>query len=368
MRVALIGHGSMIHAVPYLKCMVEAGIDTHWLKIAPGDVEVPGVQVHRCHGRGSHGTPFGKLDYFVSGRRARKILKRIQPDVVNAHYASSGGLVAWLSGYRPYAVTIHGSDLLERSRTFLGRALLRRIFAAAGLVNPVCNHMVPALERLGVPRGRIMVMPFGIEIDRFPFRPPSPDPAGGLRIICTRSLRAPVYDIPTVIRALAEANSRGLDARLTLAAGGDQQRAFQALAAELGVERAVDFRGGYRPDELPGLLAEHDVYVSASLWDGASLSLMEAMACGIFPVVSDIPANHEWLEHGRDGLLFPTGDWLRLAGQLASLPGRWDFVRRAVEANRRTVEARADRAVNLRSFTERLAHISGGATSTLSHQ
>ena len=58
------------------------------------------------------------------------------------------------------------------------------------------------------------------------------------------------------------------------------------------------------PDDLPDMLAKADIYVSASRSDGTSLSLLEAMAAGAFPVVSDIPANREWLTGQGDGLLF----------------------------------------------------------------
>jgi len=365
MRVAVIGHGSMIHSVPFLRHMVDAGLEVHWLQIAPGRIEVPGVRVHRCFGRGGYKTVLGKLDYFLGGLRARAVLRRIKPDVVNSHYASSGGLAAWLSGFRPYAVTIHGSDLIDRSRTIIGRAILRRVFSSADLVNLCGEHMVPILENLGVPTSKMMVLPRGIELERFPFRPKEPDPRGRIRIICTRSLGSAVYDIPTVLRGLAEARGRGLEASLTLAAGGKMQGRFQSLAGELGVADSVLFRGGYSPDELPGLLAEHDAYVSASLWDGASQSLMEAMACGTFPIVSDIPANREWLKDGRDCLLFPAGDWRRLAEILLDLPRRGELIRQAVAANRRTVEARADRKRNLGKLTDRLVGLSARGTTGL---
>jgi len=344
----------MVHTVPYLRHMVAEGLDVHWLQIAPGEHQVPGVTVHRCYGRGSYRTLFSKLAYFASGIKARKLLRRIAPDVVNAHYASSGGLVAWLSGYRPYAVTVHGSDLIDRSRSAAGRVLLRRILGQADMVNPVCLHMTKALSELGIRPAKVLVKTFGIDLERFPYRPRQDRFSAGLRLICTRSLASEVYDIPTIIRAIAGLHDRGVDVRLTLAASGRLQGQLESLTRDLGVEKLVEFRGGYKPTELPQLLSEHDVYVSSSLWDGASLSLMEAMACGAFPVVSDIPANREWLQDGKTSLLFPTGDSQRLADILAGLNEREDEVNEAVLINRQIAERRADRAANLAEFTARL--------------
>jgi glycosyltransferase involved in cell wall biosynthesis len=104
-------------------------------------------------------------------------------------------------------------------------------------------------------------------------------------------------------------------------------------------------------------MGAHDVYVSASLWDGASISLMEAMACGVFPVVSDIPANREWLQDGATAFLFPCGDWRRLAEILLGLPVRSAFVAEAIRLNRQAVVARADRTNNISALMRRLEEV-----------
>jgi len=58
------------------------------------------------------------------------------------------------------------------------------------------------------------------------------------------------------------------------------------------------------------------VYVSTSPAEGASVSLLEAIAAGCLPVVTDIPSNREWVTHEGNGLLFPAGDTAVLASCL----------------------------------------------------
>ena len=358
MKVVLISHGDLDHVLPYLEYMADGGWEVHWLQIAPGDVVAPdGVTVHPCYKPGpeTHRRMSLKLAGYIGvGKRARKLLEQIAPDVVTAHYASSGGLVVWLSGFRPYVVTIHGGDLIDRYRRFVGRFVLRRVLGNAAVVNPVCGHVCGIIESLGVPAERIAPLPFGIELGRFSYSPSDKPLSSGLKVICTRSLDKTLYDIPAVIRGVAEARGFGLDATLTLPARGKFQGELVRLADELGMGEAISFGGGYKMSELPQILSQHNVYVSASLFDGASLSLMEAMAAGLFPVVSDIPANREWLEDGKTALLFPTGDWKCLGRQLASLPQRADMVRQALGANRDVADARADRGKNMRRFMELL--------------
>jgi len=222
--------------------------------------------------------------------------------------------------------------------------------------------MTDRLHDLGVAGETILPLTFGIDLERFPFAPRQNRFEGGtIRLLCTRSMSAPVYDVPTVLRAVAEGRRARADITLSLPAGGTGADQCRALAADLGITDAVAFGDGYRPDDLPGMMASHDAYVSASHWDGASLSLMEAMACGAFPVVSDIAANREWLTDGTTALMFPPGDAGALARLILSLRERATLMEAAVRANRRTVVERADRTRNLARLLDRLEGMSAAA-------
>lgn len=76
---------------------------------------------------------------------------------------------------------------------------------------------------------------------------------------------------------------------------------MEALARDLGVDGDVGFLGRVDRETLPRWLPDADLYVSASHSDAASVSLMEAMSCGLPCVVSDIPANREMVAEGRTG-------------------------------------------------------------------
>jgi glycosyltransferase involved in cell wall biosynthesis len=79
------------------------------------------------------------------------------------------------------------------------------------------------------------------------------------------------------------------------------------------VRGRVDVVPGYRHEDLPTLLAGHQIAVSASLAEGFSLALPEAMACGLAPVATAISGSREILSEGQNGLLVPPRD----AGALA---------------------------------------------------
>jgi glycosyltransferase involved in cell wall biosynthesis len=92
---------------------------------------------------------------------------------------------------------------------------------------------------------------------------------------------------------------------------------------------------------MPALLQAHDVYVSASLSDTTSVSLLEAMACGLFPIVTDIPANHEWITDGENGRVVPPGEATKLAVTIIDSWRDAELCLRAKGINLGIIETRA---------------------------
>ena len=78
----------------------------------------------------------------------------------------------------------------------------------------------------------------------------------------------------------------------------------------------VEFLGRVPHEKMADLLAQADIYVSTSLYDGTSVSLLEAMGSGAFPVVTDIPANREWITNGLNGFLVPIDKEKYLANRI----------------------------------------------------
>ena len=120
----------------------------------------------------------------------------------------------------------------------------------------------------------------------------------------------------------------------------------------MGLDGRVSFTGKVPNDALPEILSRHDVYLSASLWDGTSLSLLEAMATGLFPVVSDIKANSAWLNHKADGLLHKVGDAQDLANCIMQLCSNPALAAEAAGRNREKVLRSASRKANMKHLEQ----------------
>lgn len=134
---------------------------------------------------------------------------------------------------------------------------------------------------------------------------------------------------------------------MIFSATGPLEPQLRKLTDDLGLSSQVLFRGGYQISELPEILSTADIYVSASNSDGTSPCLLEAMAAGLFPVVSDIPANRLWLEGKGDGLLFPVENPDVLALCLEQAIGDSQMRQNAIKKNRDKVLDRGDRKKNM---------------------
>jgi L-malate glycosyltransferase len=291
---------------------------------------------------------------FTRVPRLKKVIRQFRPDIVFAIYLASKGLSAALSWNGPFAVSAVGSDVLDRSnrtgiRKWFRESVIRFVCARADIINTVSQELDDELRRLKVPQSKILQLPFGVDTEQFS---PAPDMPRGkaIQMICTRR-HEQIYDIPTIINALAELKRKGQEFRFVFTSGGRLLDEHKKMVRDLGLQDCVAFTGVLKYDMLPAYLRQSDICVSASLGDGTSVALLEAMACGLMPVVSRITANLPWVQDGRTGLLFDPGNSTQLAAALGR--AMEDSVLRgtAFTENRQIVLARCDQKKNV----ERLA-------------
>jgi glycosyltransferase involved in cell wall biosynthesis len=349
MRILYVCDAPSIHTRRWAESFRDAGDEVHVASFRAA--EIAGVTVHRLPTWG-----LGKAGYFAAVPALRRLADRLRPDVVHAQYVTSYGFLAAAAGLAPLIVTAWGTDVLISPReSRLARWLATRALAAADQVTTVAEHMNAAVIALGVPASKVVALPFGVDVTLF--RPPArlraaPPP---LRVLSTRHF-APVYSVHTLIEAVRRLRDLGVAIELDLVGDGPLRAELEAQAAAL--HDAVHFHGHVAPTRLIELLGAAHVFVSPALSDGNNVSLNEAMACGCYPIATDIPANTQWIEAGRNGALFPPGDAARLAEAIERAAGDAAGRLAAAQQNRQIVEERADWRVGvarMRALYERLA-------------
>ena len=214
----------------------------------------------------------------------------------------------------------------------------------------------------GVNPDRITFIPWGVDLKAFQPNGPQQDlqvwgvPADA-RVLLTLRAHEPEYRVPDVIRAMPRILVDTPNAFLLLGNKGSQTAELEQLVSDLQLTEHISFIPLIAEADLPQLLRAADVYISASEVDGTSVTLLQAMACGIPVVVSDIPGNRPWVEQGVSGQLFPLGGPEKLA----------DAVRYAlVQAPALTQEAR-ERVQRRANWSHNQEHLGAAMRAAAAH-
>ncbi len=303
MRILLLAHGPSIHTRRWVRALRERGHDLSLLTAhASPSPEAP----ERVVGLP---LPWAALRYLSALGAVRREMLEFRPDVTVAHFLPNYGLLAALSGARSWMLSCWGSDLLINPyRSPLHRARARYVLRRAPLIHVDAEVLAEVAVALGADPGRVWTRAWGV--DAAALAPAGGEGAGGKggpRILWTRQLE-PVYDPEPFVRALGALKRRGFAFRASMAGDGPMRDLVSAWIREEGVEREVTLEGFVEEERLRALYRASDLYVSVSRSDSTSQSLLEAMAAGLFPIVSDIAGNREWVTHRREGYLVPTGD------------------------------------------------------------
>ena len=290
--------------------------------------------------------------------RLARWLRTVRADWIHAHYLTSHGTLAWLATHwlgAPGRIvgSAWGSDILvtpQRSR--LLRWVTGRVLRACALSTSDSQAMARQMHTLGA--AEVMVFPFGLET-----LPPLPAPGSkqAHSFFANRGLES-IYAPQRVLRSFAAVARAWPDADLVLANGGSLRPQLQQLAAELGIGKQVQFVGRLDAVAQARRYAQARWYLSLPESDSVSVSVLEAMAHGCIPILSDLPANHELVRQGDNGLVL-ADDQLPDASALAALLPRAETIARA---NHGWVAGHAMFAPAVAGFLARLRAIDAGET------
>jgi glycosyltransferase involved in cell wall biosynthesis len=163
----------------------------------------------------------------------------------------------------------------------------------------------------------------------------------GFVLFCNRSWETR-YGVDVLARAFVKVAQQREDVRLILLNGGSQGAKLRQIFQNSGVDEYVTYGGQISQTDLPRWYHMADLYISPSHVDGSSVSLMEALACGLPCLVSDIPANKEWVFENENGWLFRDGDADHLAEKILAAMNQRENLPEIGRASRGEAEKRAD--------------------------
>jgi N-acetyl-alpha-D-glucosaminyl L-malate synthase BshA len=287
-----------------------------------------------------------------------KVIDERELDILHVHYAYPHAVSAYLArrmAHRPQlkiVTTLHGTDIMLVREDESFSSLTRFGILESDAVTAVSAFLTQVTREWFDIRKPIDVIPNFVDPERF--RPTLARAPGPFRIVHVSNFR-PVKRPLDAIKAFAILRRSG-DARLKMVGTGPELKAARALARKLGVHAHVEFAGEER--RIERVLADSDLLLSTSEFEGFGLAPLEAMAAGLPVVATRAGGITEVVVEGRTGRLAEVGDVEGLAARLRRLIDHPLIARRFGEAGRRRAirEFRLDRIVpRYERIYERLA-------------
>lgn len=296
-RICYLADGKSIHTQRWCEYFLSQGFEIHLITFRA--TEIPGVTVHFVDS-GNIEVSGNNKKVLLKVPQIRRILRKIKPDIVHAHYATSYGITGALSGFHPLVVTALGSDvLISPFQNKWYKILLRYVFRKADWITAMSDPMKEVMISLGAAQNKMDTVIFGIDPNIFNDRNRNIS-ADTFTIISTRNFED-VYNIEVLVEALALVRQKIQHFKVHLIGAGSKETQIRSLVEKLQLSDIVEMHGRLPQLQIAELLRTSQVFVSVSSSDGNNISLNEAMACGCFSVVSDIPANRQWIEDGING-------------------------------------------------------------------
>lgn len=315
MKICYLGDANSIHTKKLCNFFREKGYDISVISLNDGEID--GVEVYSMSMKIESGnSSFSKIRYLKNILKVKKIIRDINPDILHAHYATSYGLIGSLINYKPYIISVWGSDVYDfPNRSIIHKFILEYNLRKADKILSTSKAM--AVETNKYSNKDILVTPFGVDIEKFsPNKYKSKEEKNEFVIGTIKTLED-IYGIDILIRAFKIVKDRNnINIRLKIAGRGSKERHLKNLTKELEIDKYVDFLGYINQNQVAEEFRNFDIAIFPSFFESFGVAAVEAQACGTVVIVSDINGLMEATLPKQTSLIFEKGNYNDLADKI----------------------------------------------------
>ena len=361
MRILYFSKDYSPHDHRFLSALAETEHEVFYLKLEQNqrqieDRPVPS-QIQQILWKGGQGL-FRWRDVPRLTLDLKRVINEIKPDLIHAGPIQTCAFLAVLSGFHPILTMSWGFDLMQDAeRNNRMKWITRFVLRRSNFFTSDAQATRDKAVAFGMNPDRTAIFPWGVDLKHFrPLQLADNKKAKGTKrqpivLFCIRSWE-PRYGVDVLAKAFVKVTKQRDDVNLLLLNGGSQASTIRQILMSGGVLDRVQFGGQVSQTDLPRWYHIADLFISPSHVDGSSVSLMEALACGVPALVSDIPANKEWVSEGVNGWLFPDGNSDILAEKILTVIAQRRKLTQVGRAARRSAEERADWKKNFAKLLE----------------
>ncbi len=243
------------------------------------------------------------LDMLDTVWRHRRVFAVAHVEVYSGRAFLWAEAVCWLLRRlgKPYLLALHGGDLPLLARRQPSR--VRRLLATTPVVTAPSSFLC---ERMIAYKSDIRILRNALDLELYPFRlRDAPQP----RLVWLRALHE-IYNPVLAVRVLADLAPDHPGAKLLMVGPfkDASAHAVRTAASELGVADRLTLVGGVPKSDVPVWLDRGDIFLNTTDIDNSPVSVVEAMACGLCVVSTDVGGLPYLLQDGQNALLVPPGE------------------------------------------------------------
>jgi L-malate glycosyltransferase len=277
MRICIIG-SSEIHIQRWVRWFQQKGHITSWITTLEDKID--DVQIYHINKKR------GFFNIILRIIQTIRIIKRLKPDVVNAHYISATETIAAaLSNHHPFIVIAMGSDIsVDPDKSMFHKIFIKYVIKKADIIHTGDDYGKRRLMELGCDEKKIFISPWGVD---FIYLKQNKNPLEKMNKYVVLSPRTwyQKHNVDILIKAVPEVMKKIKEISFVFIGGGPLEEELKSLSRTLGVLNYITFVGRVPHNEIHNYLIHSDVLVDTILVEkaggGIGLLNMEAMSCGI---------------------------------------------------------------------------------------
>lgn len=279
----------------------------------------------------------------------KKLVEEIDPDIIHGHSVVHHTILASLTNFHPFVVSAWGSDILiYPNKSKIVEYAVKLSLRRADLITSDGINSNDEIEKMGIKRDKISLISHGVDTASFsPFYRSEKlreklEVFDSPVVVSTRRM-SNIHDVETLIKAIPIVLREIPNVVFIVIGDGEQKSKLTDLARSLKVRNNIRFIGSVPHEELSTYLASSEIYVSTSISDGGiAVSTLEAMACGLPPIITNVGDNNKWIKNGENGFIFEIKKSDELAHRIIFLLKNKETRIKFGKINRRIIEEKAN--------------------------
>lgn len=266
----------------------------------------------------------GMKGYYLNAFAVKRILKSLQADILNAHYASGYGTLARLTRFTPYVLSVWGSDIYSFPyESKIKRTIIERNVNTANLIMSTSCCMADETRKFLKKNTEIVITPFGVDLKKFfPLSRQKETERNTVTIGFLKGSSA-IYGIDLFLDAIDMAldilQKKNILFKIKICGTGNRQEEIKKRIKCMQSKCIINYFGYILPDKMPDFIRTCDIICIPSQEESFGVVAVESMACAVPVLVSDAPGLKEVVKDGVSGFIVPKLDEAAYANRIIEL-------------------------------------------------